>query len=288
MRYFIRSVKYFIYFVLIFIVMMAVLVFIGAADGNISTMFRGGYSALWKIALMFAVISAIYPSVGFIRKEVLLPGSWEEDKGTIRDFMEKRGYVLESEGTGTMSFRKTGSGKFTRMYEDNDSYIQRYGGILVNVASTDGVYQILSLLANCYQDNSDLSTTPHRSLEWFLQNDFDYILDLEVYTGFKPSDTTDEPFFTQQEYNDRFENSVEYFRGTSAYENGNVITASYNLYGGYSSFAALKIIASMLYPDLFTLEEGQADLQYWYDNFTTADIDVTVDGGYIYTGDWPN
>ena len=176
----------------------------------------------------------------------------------------------------------------TRMYEDNDSYIQRYGGILVNVASTDGVYQILSLLANCYQDNSDLSTTPHRSLEWFLQNDFDYILDLEVYTGFKPSDTTDEPFFTQQEYNDRFENSVEYFRGTSAYENGNVITASYNLYGGYSSFAALKIIASMLYPDLFTLEEGQADLQYWYDNFTTADIDVTVDGGYIYTGDWPN
>ena len=37
-----------------------------------------------------------------------------------------------------------------------------------------------------------------------------------------------------------------------------------------------------------TLEEGQADLQYWYDNFTTADIDVTVDGGYIYTGDWPN
>ena len=109
-----------------------------------------------------------------------------------------------------------------------------------------------------------------------------------MYTGFKPSDTTDEPFFTQQEYNDRFENSVEYFRGTSAYENGNVITASYNLYGGYSSFAALKIIASMLYPDLFTLEEGQADLQYWYDNFTTADIDVTVDGGYIYTGDWPN
>ena len=176
----------------------------------------------------------------------------------------------------------------TRMYADNDAYIQKYGGLLVNVAETDGVYQILSLLANCYEDNSDLSTTPHRSVEWFLQNDFDYILDLEVYTGFKPSDTTDEPFYTQKEYNDRFENSVEYFRGTHAYENGNVITASYNLYGGYSSFAALKIVASMLYPEHFTLEDGQESLQYWYDNFTTADIDVTQDGGYIYTGSWPN
>lgn len=129
MRYFIRSVKYFIYFTLLFVVIMALLVFLGAAEGDISTMFRGGYSALWKIALVFAVISAIYPSVGFIKREVLIPGSWEEDKDTIRDFMEKRGYVLESEDTGTMSFRKTGSGRFTRMYEDRITLTAKIGGL---------------------------------------------------------------------------------------------------------------------------------------------------------------
>ena len=155
MRYFIRAVKYFIYFVLIFIVMMAVLVFIGAADGNISTMFRGGYSALWKIALMFAVISAIYPSVGFIRKEVLLPGSWEEDKDTIRDFMEKRGYVLESEGTGTMSFRKTGSGKFTRMYEDRIILTAKIGGVDMEGMRKDVVRLAMGLESRFRKDGQE-------------------------------------------------------------------------------------------------------------------------------------
>ncbi|MBO8483440.1 MAG: hypothetical protein IAB75_04935 [Bacteroidetes bacterium] len=129
MRYFIRAVKYFIYFILLFVVIMAVLVLTGAAEGDISTMFRGGYSALWKIAVIFAVISAIYPSVGFIRKEAMIPGSWEEDKDIIKEFMGGRGYVLETEDTGTMSFRKTGMSRFTRMYEDRVTLSAKIGGV---------------------------------------------------------------------------------------------------------------------------------------------------------------
>ncbi|MBO8466753.1 MAG: hypothetical protein IAB99_03190 [Bacteroidetes bacterium] len=129
MRYFIRAVKYFIYFTLLFIVIMAILVLTGAAEGDISTMFKGGYSALWKIALIFAVISAIYPSVGFIRKEAMIPGSWEEDKDAIKAFMAGRGYTLESEDTGTMSFRKKGTGRFTRMYEDRIVFTAKIGGV---------------------------------------------------------------------------------------------------------------------------------------------------------------
>ena len=129
MRYFIRAVKYFIYFTLLFIVIMAILVLTGAAEGDISTMFKGGYSALWKIALIFAVISAIYPSVGFIRKEAMIPGSWEEDKDAIKAFMAGRGYTLELEDTGTMSFRKKGTGRFTRMYEDRIVFTAKIGGV---------------------------------------------------------------------------------------------------------------------------------------------------------------
>ena len=130
MKYFIRAVKYFIYFILLFVAIMAILIMTGAAEGDISTMFRGGYSALWKIAVIFAVISAVYPSVGFIRKEALIPGSWEEDKDIIREFMEGRGYVLESEDTGTMSFRKQGGiSRFTRMYEDRIILTAKIGGV---------------------------------------------------------------------------------------------------------------------------------------------------------------
>ncbi len=129
MRYFIRAVKYFIYFTVLFIVIMAILVLTGAAEGDISTMFRGGYSALWKIAVIFAVISAIYPSVGFIRKEVLISGSWQENKDIIRDFMSGRGYVPESEDTGTMSFRKTGMSRFSRMFEDRIVLTAKPGGL---------------------------------------------------------------------------------------------------------------------------------------------------------------
>ena len=145
MRYFIRSVKYFLYFTLIFVVIIAILVFIGAADADISTMFRGGYSALWKIALLFAVISAIYPSVGFIKKEAEIAGSWEEISDDIKDFMSGRGYVLESEDTGTMTFRKKGMERLTRMYEDRITLTARIGGVDVDGMRKDVVRLAMGL-----------------------------------------------------------------------------------------------------------------------------------------------
>ena len=47
MRYFIRSVKYFLYFSLLTTVIILALVLLGAVEGDINTIFEGGYSALW-------------------------------------------------------------------------------------------------------------------------------------------------------------------------------------------------------------------------------------------------
>ncbi len=171
-----------------------------------------------------------------------------------------------------------------RMYADNDGYISRYGGILVNCAKTDGSYQLLSMFADLYTDNSEKGTTPSRTQEWIMSQDFDLIFDMEVYTGFQTSSIEGEKFYTQGEYNDRFENSVEYFKGTDAYENGGVLSSSY-IFDGYSGFASLMMAAHMIYPEHFTLEQGQESLQYWYDNFTVTEVDVTTQGGYHYTGD---
>lgn len=153
MKYFIRAVKYFIYFTLLFILIMAILVLAGAAEGDISTMFRGGYSALWKIAIIFAVISAIYPSVGFIKKEALIPGSWEEDKDTIIDFMNKRGYKLESEDTGLMTFRKTGVSRFTRMFEDRITLTAKIGGVVMEGMRKDVIRLVMGLESRFRNEN---------------------------------------------------------------------------------------------------------------------------------------
>ena len=51
MKYLIRSIKYFFYFSAITAVIIFMLVFIGAVEGDISQIFDGGYSAIWKIAI---------------------------------------------------------------------------------------------------------------------------------------------------------------------------------------------------------------------------------------------
>ena len=70
MKYFIRSVKYFFYFAFLTTAIVLVLVLIGAVEGDINSIFEGGYSALWKIAIFFALVAAGYPKVGFIRREI--------------------------------------------------------------------------------------------------------------------------------------------------------------------------------------------------------------------------
>ncbi len=140
MKYFIRSVKYFIYFCAILAIMVGALILIGAAEANIETLFRGGYDALWKIAALFAVISAIYPKVGFIRREASVPGSWDDIKGDIRRYMEENHYDFEKEESGSMSFRHKGfASRLSRMFEDRIVITPAFGGVTVDGPRKDAI-----------------------------------------------------------------------------------------------------------------------------------------------------
>ena len=97
MKYFVRSVKYFVYLVVIISLILAVLVLIGAAEADISTMFRNGYDALWQIAILFAVIAGLYPKFGFIKRDATMTGSLQEKTDRVRNYMASREYVFESE-----------------------------------------------------------------------------------------------------------------------------------------------------------------------------------------------
>lgn len=119
MRYFIRSVKYFFYFALLTTLILLALIATGLAEGDIDTMFKGGYSAIWKILLFFAAVAAVYPKVGFLCKAVPAQDSWEDIRMTVISFMKERQYDLETEKGNTICFRHHGAvNKLTRMYED--------------------------------------------------------------------------------------------------------------------------------------------------------------------------
>ena len=70
MKYFIRSVKYFFYFAFLTTAIILALVFIGAVEGNIDTIFVGGYSAIWKIAVFFAAVAVVAAEIAAFAEEV--------------------------------------------------------------------------------------------------------------------------------------------------------------------------------------------------------------------------
>lgn len=119
MKYLIRAVKYFFYFAIITTAIVLALVFIGAVEGDINAIFEEGYDSVWKIAIFFAVIAAIYPKVGFISREICISPEWKENRDEIIGYFRDRRYVLESENESTMTFRIKGTaGKLSKMYED--------------------------------------------------------------------------------------------------------------------------------------------------------------------------
>ncbi len=119
MKYFVRAVKYFIFLVCLIVIIMAVLVLAEFVEGNIESMFKNGYDAIWQIALFLAVIAAVYPKVGFGTRKVMIYTSWEDFKKSARALMEANDYVLDSESADCLVFKqRLFIRKIPRYFED--------------------------------------------------------------------------------------------------------------------------------------------------------------------------
>ena len=119
MKYFIRAVKYFFYFAFLTTAIVLVLVATGMASSDINELFEGGYNALWKMAIFFAVVGAVYPKLGFISRKIYVQKSKDEIRDAAVEYMSERSYGFESETPDSMTFRYRGTiGRLTRMYED--------------------------------------------------------------------------------------------------------------------------------------------------------------------------
>ena len=119
MIYTIRAIKYFFYFAFFAPAIILALVFIGIVEAAIHAIFEHGYDDLWKIALFFGAVAAVYPNVAFINRQVTVDGERNTVKEDIKRFMLERHYDLESEDAEGMTFRIHGlAGKISKMYED--------------------------------------------------------------------------------------------------------------------------------------------------------------------------
>ena len=119
MKYIIRAIKYFFYFSLTCAAIVTVLVLIGAAEGDIDTIFEEGYRSVGKIAMFFAIVAAVYPKLGFITRDLPVNKSWEEIREQTLEYMQDRRYELESESPEKVTFRIRGlAGRLSKMYED--------------------------------------------------------------------------------------------------------------------------------------------------------------------------
>ena len=119
MKYLVRSIKYFFYFALLSTALITALVLIGAVENDINAIFEEGYNSLWKIGVFFAAVSAVYPKVGFIVRNVAVNREWSEIREEAISFFSDRRYELESETPDQITFRIKGTaGKLSKMFED--------------------------------------------------------------------------------------------------------------------------------------------------------------------------
>lgn len=119
MKYFIRSVKYFFYFAFLTTLIIFALTLTGMAEGDIETMFKGGYNAIWKMALFFVVVAAVYPKLGFIKRSISYKGEWQDIREEVINYFKDKNFELESESREVVTFRHRGlMNRLTRMFED--------------------------------------------------------------------------------------------------------------------------------------------------------------------------
>lgn len=155
MRYLIRAIKYFVYFAVVLTITMAIMAALGLVDPDPQVMFRDGWKSVWQIAILFAVVSLVYPMTGFRRQEAVVPGEYSEVRDKVVKFMESKDYVLETEEGEIMTFRLRSSlGRAVKMWEDRVTFIKEPGGFVVE-GLRKVIVRLISGLEYTFRSESD-------------------------------------------------------------------------------------------------------------------------------------
>lgn len=153
MKYAVRAVKYFFYYIILLSVILTVLRLLHVVGGDLKDIFRNGYDSLWQIAVMFAVVAAAYPYFGFRKQGVIIAGPFEEIRPGLVALMEERDYELEKEDGENLAFRlRNRLNRAARMWEDRITFERDIHGFILDGPTRDTV-RIKSALEYKFRNN---------------------------------------------------------------------------------------------------------------------------------------
>lgn len=115
-----RSVKYFIQLTLLFAVLVAVLMLLGMVPKDIAAAFRKGWTSIFYILGVFAVMAALYPLFGYGKRLIRSQGDPAELWPAVDEALDGRGYYKAAENPdGTRVYKlKSGVARAARLWED--------------------------------------------------------------------------------------------------------------------------------------------------------------------------
>ncbi len=156
MRYTIRAVKYFLSMAVIVSLILLGLTYYATGGFDISQSLENGWTSAIYIALILAVFSAVYPKFGYRERPLDIRGEREDIARVIREYMDGRGYRLESDTDGLLTFRN-GSPlvRFFRVWEDRITFTPTRSGYTIEGLNRD-IVRMISGIEYKYQNRDIL------------------------------------------------------------------------------------------------------------------------------------
>ena len=146
MTYLRRVLKYFIQITLLLVVIIGVLMLSGMVSRDITVAFRQGWTSVGWILGLFAVMALAYPFFGYQKRKIAVKGDPAEYRDGIVEALKGRGYVLEKEADGVLSFHLSNPlNRAARMWEDRVTLTPFLGGFEAEGLARDLVRVVSSI-----------------------------------------------------------------------------------------------------------------------------------------------
>ena len=146
MTYIRRALKYFIQTSLLLTIIIGVLMLSGMVSKDISVAFQHGWTSVWWILAIFAVMALVYPFFGYQKRMIHVNGDPAQARDGIVEALRGRGYVLESETDGVLKFHLTAPlNRAFRFWEDTITLTPVLGGWEAEGLSRDLVRVVSSV-----------------------------------------------------------------------------------------------------------------------------------------------